>query len=143
MKRAIVLLLMVILAVSNTIGVTASVDKTIKVMADNEVFCFGENQLIVRDGRLLVPLQSGIFEKFSATTDYDHIYKEIVIRTETHLLTMYMNQPFILNKGEIYCEPDIHPEYKDGLVYVPLRAFMEALERKVEYISETHTVVIS
>jgi len=143
MKRAFILLLTVAFVVSNTIGVTASVDRTIKIMVKNEVFCFGEQPLIVRDGRLLVPLQSGIFEKFSAVTDYDHIYKEIVVRTETHLLTMYMNQPFILNKGELYGEPDICPEYINGFVYVPLRVFMEALGQTVEYVSETHTAVIT
>jgi len=143
MKRAIALFLMVIFVAYSTVGVNASVDEGITVIVNDEVFCFGEQQLIIRNERILVPLQCGIFEKFSATTEYDHIYKEIVIRTETHLLTLYMDQLVILNKGEICYEPDVNPEYKDGLVYVPLRAFMEALGQKVEYNPLTHTAKIS
>lgn len=143
MKRVIALFLLVTFAVCSTVGVNACEKEDITVMVNDEVFCFGEQQLIVRNGRILVPLQSGIFEKFSATTEYDHIYKEIVIRTETHLLTLYMGQLTILNKGEICYEPDVSPEYKDGLVYVPLRAFMEALGQKVEYDPETNTAKIS
>lgn len=143
MKRAVTLFLMIIFVVFSTVGVIASENDEITVMVNGEVFSFGEQKIIVKNGRILVPLQCGIFEKVSATTDYDQIYREIVIRTETHLLTLYIDKPVILNKGEKCYEPDVIPEYHNGLVYVPLRAFMEALGRTVEYNDKTNTAKIS
>lgn len=143
MKRVVALLLLAVFIVCSTIGVNACEQEEVTVLVKGKVFCFGERQLIVKNGRILVPLQSGIFEIFSAATEYDHIYREIVIRTETHLLTLYMNQPVILNKGEICYEPEVAPIYKDETVYVPLRAFMEALGQTVEYDGATNIAKIS
>jgi hypothetical protein len=54
-----------------------------------------------------------------------------------------MDHLIIFNKGEICYELDVAPEYKNGMVYVPLRAFMEALGQKVEYDNRTNTAKIS
>lgn len=142
MKKIIALVLLAVLVVTSSIGTVAAEEKVINVDLKGEVFCFGDIQPIIRNGRTLVPLQCGVFEKFSATTEYDHIYKEVVIRTDTHVLTLYTGQFVIFNKGEKCYELDVAAEYINGQVYVPLRGFMESLGRKVEYNGETNTAIV-
>ena len=92
MRKVVIMVLLSVLAVCS--NVSAASDETpvkpvvapINVTVNGELFCFGELQPIIKYGRMLVPLKSDLFEKFSATTEYDHIYKEIVIRTHTHIL---------------------------------------------------------
>jgi len=148
MKKLVALTLLAVLTVSSGIvavaaGKTVSekpcIEISISVSLKNEEFCFGEIKPIIRNGRTLVPLQCGIFERFSATTEYDHIYKEIVIRTDSHVLTLCTDRLVIYNKGERCYELDVHAEYVDGQVYVPLRGFMESMGRKVKYDEETNT----
>jgi hypothetical protein len=142
MKKLTALLLLAVLVVAGTVGTAAATEKVINVNLKNEVFCFGEIQPVIRNGRTLVPLQCGVFEKFSATTEYDHIYKEVVIRTNSHILTLYTDQLIIYNKGEAYYELDVSAEYINGQVYVPLRGFMEAMGKKVEYCGKTNTALV-
>ena len=143
MKKTIaVILLSTLFAVCNSISTVASERKSINVKVNQDRFCFGEIQPIIRNGRTLVPLQCGIFEKFSAETEYDHIYKEVVIRTDTQVLTLYTNQFIIYDKGEKCYELDVTAEYINGQVYVPLRGFMEAMGKKVEYDERTNTAKV-
>jgi hypothetical protein len=156
MKKLVALTLLAVFTVSSGIVATAAgkieagktvpekpgTEISINVNLKNEEFCFGEIKPIIRNGRTLVPLQCGIFERFSATTEYDHIYKEIVIRTDSHVLTLYTDRLVIYNKGERCYELDVHAEYIDGQVYVPLRGFMESMGRKVRYDGETNTAQI-
>lgn len=142
MKKLIAFAFLSVLVVTSTVGTVAAAEKVINVNLKNEVFFFGEIEPIIRNGRTLVPLQCGIFEKFSATTEYDHIYKEVVIRTDSHVLTLYTGQLVIYNKGEKCYELDVTAEYIDGQVYVPLRGFMEAMGRKVEYDGKTNTALV-
>ena len=148
MKRVIALVLLSIFVLCNTFTIagndsmTGQTAKEIHIKTKGEYFCFDEIQPIIKNGRVLVPLQCGIFETFSATTDYDHIYKEVVIRTDTHILTLYTDQLEIYNKGEKCYELDVGPEYRNGQVYVPLRGFMESLGWTVEYDGETNTARI-
>ena len=141
MKKLTALLLF-ILVFSSTIGTIAASENVINVNLKNEVFCFGEIQPVIRNGRTLVPLQCGIFEKFSATTEYDNIYKEVVIRTDSHVLSLYTDQLIIYDKGVRSYELDVGAEYINGQVYVPLRGFMEAMGRKVEYDGKTNSALV-
>ena len=142
MKRTIaVILLSALFAVCNSVGTVAS-EKVINVNVNQDRFCFSKIQPIIRNGRTLVPLQCGIFEKFSAVTEYDHIYKEVVIRTDTQVLTLYTDQFIIYDKGEKIYELDVRAEYINGQVYVPLRGFMEAMGKRVEYDEKTNTAKV-
>ena len=142
MRKLIALLLLTILVTGSTVGTVAAAEKVINIDLKNEAFHFGEIQPVIRNGRTLVPLQCGVFEKFSTTTEYDHIYREVVVRTDSHVLTLYTDQLIIYNKGEKCYELDVGAEHINGQIYVPLRGFMESLGRKVEYNAETNTALV-
>jgi len=149
MRKVVIMVLLSVLAVCS--NVSAASDETpvkpvvapINVTVNGELFCFGELQPIIKYGRMLVPLKSDLFEKFSATTEYDHIYKEIVIRTHTHILTLYTDQLVIYNKGEKSYLLDVEPMYINEHVYVPLRGFIEVLGMTIEYDGNTNTAKIT
>jgi len=103
-----------------------------------------------RAGRTMVPLDSGIFEKFGSIARYDEATGKIWIEGEYSSVEMTLNEAvaYIHRKYDFTGIPmkvdmDVAPFVENGKVYIPLRFAAEGLDVAVEWDGSNNSVILT
>ena len=138
MKKSIVLLLTLILAISILqFGVSAS--ENIYVTVDGATLNFDQPPIMQND-RVLVPMRL-IFEVLGATVEWDNNSQTVkAVKGETYITMQIGNN--IMMKNGIQIPLDTAPILLNERTLVPVRAVAESLDATVEWRGDINTVVI-
>ncbi len=139
-KRAVWIVLALVLAISIAAPVPAGAQGTIRVFVDGQPVNFDVPPSVIQ-GRVLVPLR-GIFERLGATVDYDARTQHIVaVRgTQTVELTVGSRQARVNNSATLL---DVPAFTINGRTMVPLRFISESLGAGVQYVAANQTILIT
>ena len=139
MKKFCLYLIIAVLSISFTFGVSAS--DGITVLLDGKPLEFDVPPVIVND-RTMVPMRK-IFESLGATITWDDISRrvEAIFEDGTHvLLTIDSVDAY---KNDVRVKLDAAPFIKNGRTMVPVRFIGESSGANVGWISDTKTVKIT
>jgi hypothetical protein len=143
MRRFIGFALVVVLIASSVASASATDYAAPSLFVSGGQVVFNGEWPIRRDNRVLVPIESWIFTTVGAETAYDIVNREIVIRSDLHILTSYLGDSMWYDNGFTFYESDVSSSFVNGQVYVPLRAVMESLGKTVTFDAKTFSVYIS
>lgn len=88
---------------------------------------------VLRNDRIMVPLNCDIFTAVDSATYYDFIYREITVKGNGHAVSSYLQELDWYDNGIRSYICDVRSDTIDGEVYVPLRAILECLGFTVDY----------
>ncbi len=111
-----------------------------EIIVDGEYLHWMNESQINENGRIFVPVNE-VAEAFG--TEAKNINENTVdLYCEgKFLLRLTVGTPFAYTNGEVL-NFGVSPKSENGLMYVPLRAFAEALGAKVEWLEASKTVLI-
>lgn len=133
-KFTIALLLLVVLSV----GAFATNDISVLINGNTTNF---DVPPVIENGRTLVPLRA-IFEALGAEVEWLNDTREIVSQVQGKEIRLQINNKQANNKG-VMTTLDVPPQIKEGRTLVPLRFIAESLDKDVEWIADTRTVIIN
>lgn len=82
-----------------------------------------------------------IFEAMGATVEWEDTTKTITATKDKTTIVMQIGNK-IITTGEKQIELDVEPQILNGRTLVPVRAVAESLNAKVNWDSESQTVII-
>ena len=112
----------------------------IKILLDKLILDFSDQNPILEDGRVLVPMRA-IFEALGATVEWDEETRTITARKGDTIITLQIGKNEIVKNGETV-ELDTKAQIMNDRTLVPLRAVSESFDNKVEWNGEEKTVTI-
>ncbi len=115
----------------------------------------------IQDGRTIVPIEEGFFEKLGVQTSWDENKNTICLEDDDTLIKFTIDDKiaYIYNKNEYvgndpYVVPkliestpqkinlDAAPEKINGVTYIPLRFAIESMGAKIDWDGKTRTIAI-
>lgn len=112
----------------------------IKILLDKLILDFSDQNPILEDGRVLVPMRA-IFEALGATVEWDEETRTITARKGDTIITLQIGKNEIVKNGETV-ELDTKAQIMNDRTLVPLRAVSKSFDNKVEWNGEEQTVTI-
>lgn len=138
MKKIISILMTV--AVTLALAVPVMANSVITVLVDGEKMEFDAQPEMVNE-RTMVPMRA-IFEKLGAEVSWDQPTQTVTAVTPTKTVVSTIGEASMYVNGEEKVM-DVSPYIKEERTYVPARFIAEALDCKVDWDQESHTVVIT
>lgn len=111
-----------------------------EIIVDGEYLHWMNASQINENGRIFVPVNEAA-EAFGAEAKTIDENTVDLYYDGKFLLRLTVGAPFAYTNGEVL-NFGVSPKSENGLMYVPLRAFAEALGAKVEWIEASRTVLI-
>ena len=115
-------------------------DTEVAVVVNSKPVQFDTQPWIV-DGRTMVS-EDEILNALGATSEYDEATNTVTSHLGDKTLTHVIGENTILVNGEPI-QMDVASFEEDGQIFVPVRFFSEALGAKVEWLEESHAVLIT
>lgn len=143
MKRFISICFATILFVTTNVCADNKYNNTGIKIHLNQQFAFKEENIILRNNRVLIKYDCGIFEALGYTTNYDIVNKEVIIKDGKDITTTFLNDYIIYRNGLTSYTADVRSDVINKKVYIPLRGFMESLDASVEWKGETREIFIT
>lgn len=113
--------------------------KDIQIIINGEKLTFQQAPMMEK-GRVLVPLR-GVFEKLGATVNWDQQAKTVKAVKSGATINLKINSKVMtINKKQVHL--DVAAELHNDHAMIPVRAISEAWGAKVEWDSNTRTVMI-
>ncbi len=121
----------------------------ISVIVSGTEVSFADQQPVMQDGRVLVPVR-GVFEKLNGadgTADYpfavswDDATQTATIKNFWYTVTIKAGSKTFTANGKTIT-PDVAPQIINGRLMMPLRAISEAVDATVEWDDDTREVKI-
>ncbi len=97
---------------------------------------------IIEDGRTLVPVRA-IFEALGAELTWDDKTKTATAVAGSDSVAITIGSKELVKNGEVVATLDVPAKIVDSRTLVPARAIAEAFACKVNWVSETKTVVVN
>ena len=135
MKKLVILFLLFVVV---SVGVCGVDD--VSLVINGEALNF-DVPPVIENGRTLVPLRA-IFEALGADVEWLNDTREIVSQFQGKEIRLQINNKQANNKG-VMTTLDVPPQIKEGRTLVPLRFIAESLDKDVEWIADTRTVIIN
>lgn len=104
---------------------------------------FTQEDIIVRNNRVLVKYDCGIFETLGYTTNYDIVSKEVIIKDGKDIATTFLNEYVIYRNGIASYTSDVRSDVVDRHVYIPLRAFIESINGNIDWNDKAREIYIT
>ena len=99
------------------------------------------------NGRTMVPMRA-IFENLGATVQWVEEHQLIIATRKTAFVTMKIGSDVLVIQDVVTGEKnvvtlDVAPQVVNDRTLVPVRAIAESLDTLVEWVEETHTVILT
>ncbi len=138
MKKILSIALASILALSSAVPALAN---DITVIVNGEKIEFADQEPIIKNDRVLVPLR-GVLEEMGIEVSWNEFSESIYAeRGLAYALFNVGSGTLITDSGEVTL--DAAPEIINDRTMVPLRAIAEAFDADVEWDGETYTVTVT
>lgn len=144
MKRLISLILAIVLLFSCSIICHA--EGKVTVLINNYPVEFDVQPQLI-NGRTMVPMRK-IFEALGAEVEWVEEVELVLATYKTSIISMPIGEysftitNVVTNETKIV-EFDVPPQIVDSRTLVPVRAISEAMGKKVDWVDETRTVLIT
>ena len=143
MKKTLAILVAIVLTLSY---VSVYAQESIAVLLDGQAISFDVEPQII-NSRTMVPMRA-IFTALGANVDWVEEHRLIVASKNASIITMMIDMP-IMHIGNLETneqktiELDSPPVIVDSRTLVPVRAISDALGVKVDWDSETRSVLLN
>lgn len=140
MKKFISIILALSLALSLSVAAFADYDN-IKVLLNGTEIEFDQKPVMAEGDRVLVPVRL-IAEKFGAILGYDEETETVMATVDDTIIILQIGASEMHINGETV-GLDVPAQEINGRTLIPVRAFAEAFNCKVEWNEELETVTIT
>lgn len=142
MKKKIFLIIVAVLVFGmaiNTYAEKNSNDITIYINGKK----FSTKEYKVRNNRVIISCDSGIFEQLGCSVHYDAINHEVVVKNSDSIVTIFLNDFVIYRNGLTSYTADVRSDLVNKKIYIPLRGFIESLNYNVDWNEYERKIAIN
>lgn len=142
MKKILLIIIFQIVVITFTFS--ENLTSNVSVFIDGNKVIFNENlasPFVDKNNRTLVPLRT-VFEKYGAKVNWNFLKQEATIDYNNHFLEIPIGENYIYEDNIKY-KNFAKAIIKNNRTYIPVRKIIELIGGKVNYDSNTKTVIIN